>query len=538
MDFLILYLGQVLKINVIISVLVVLIAALLLYNAYFHPLAKIPGPLSARLSGIPSWYHAFRGDRHLWLWKLFLEYGDRIRVEPNTVVFRDPDAYRDIYSTKANVQRSTFYTAWQVNKKDANTLTTIDVAEHAYKRKLLNASFTEKSVRAASEFIIRHIDRWNELLVGDNTDWSPPVDLSESVERLLFDISGDLFFGKSFETKEPGQNPSKAIPQSIEQYMLFYYHVCRSPLLDFVLWLKPRGLDALSQVIAPPGIRHFETFVYNSVSERLRLQQELGEKPDSQQRLDMFHFLCEAKNPDTGLPAHDESSLRAEAKLLLAAGTGTSATTITGAMFYLSLPSEMHRLARLVDEIRIKFASAEEIVPGPKLASCIYLRACIDEGMRLSPSGASEIPRLVRNGGITIQGEYYAAGTIVGMSGFTNGRNEKVYGDYGAFRPERWIVDEAEGVTQDDVDRARSNHHPFASGPGDCVGRNLAMIEVQEAIARTLWRFDMRRVPGSVLGGGSSKLGWGEQDPNHFRLIDHYTTGHHGPMLQFRERQI
>lgn len=90
---------------------------------------------------------------------------------------------------------------------------------------MLNVTFTEKSVRAASKFIFEHIDRWNELMVSED-DWSQPIDFSESVGRLVFDISGDLCFGKSFETKEPGENPLKAMPQSIEEYMRFYYPVC------------------------------------------------------------------------------------------------------------------------------------------------------------------------------------------------------------------------------------------------------------------------------------------------------------------------
>ncbi|KAF2791120.1 benzoate 4-monooxygenase cytochrome P450 [Melanomma pulvis-pyrius CBS 109.77] len=510
----------------------------LIYNGFFHPLARVPGPLLARMSSIPSWYHAMKGDRHIWLWQLFQIYGEKIRVDPATVIFYDPEAYKAIYSTKANVQRSGFYTAWKRNKMDAHTLNTVDVAEHAYKRKLLNVSFTEKSVRAASEFVFRHVDRWNELMVGDSEDWSKPVDFSESVGTLVFDISGDLCFGRSFETKEPGENPLKTMPQSIEEYMRFYYPIARSPLLNLVLWLKPRGLDSLFEAISPPTINHFNEFVYRSVSERLKLHQEQKGKPETEQRLDMFHFLCEAKDPDTGRPAHDEQTLRAEASLLVIAGSDTSATSLTATMFYLSLPSQAHRLTKLVREIRSTFQSAEEIVQGPKLASCVYMKACIEEAMRLSPAGPSELARQVRAGGIIIKGDYYPEGTIVGTSAFTSGRNEKIYGDSYTYRPERWIVDEAAGVTQQDVDRARSNFHPFSAGPGNCVGKNLAILELLAAVGRTLWTYDMRRAPGSTLGGGSPELGWGQRDPEQFQLIDAYIAIHRGPMLQFRKKQI
>jgi cytochrome P450 len=132
-------------------------------------------------------------------------------VTPNTVLFCDPEAHRDIYGMKSNVRRGDFYTAWRRNERDQTTLNTVDVAEHARKRKLLNLSFTDKSVRSASTFIIQHVERWNELLVQDcGTDWSEPLDLSNSLDALVFDIMGDLCFGKSFDIKEPGDNPLKA----------------------------------------------------------------------------------------------------------------------------------------------------------------------------------------------------------------------------------------------------------------------------------------------------------------------------------------
>ncbi|KAG6353515.1 hypothetical protein INS49_005476 [Diaporthe citri] len=124
-----------------------------LYNLFLHPLAHVPGPLWARASGIPSWYHASTGKRHIWLWQQFQIYGPIIRPGPNTVLFSDPQAYADIYGMKSNVRRSPFYTALQRKSNESTTLNTVDVAEHARKRKLLSLCFTDKSLRASSDFI-------------------------------------------------------------------------------------------------------------------------------------------------------------------------------------------------------------------------------------------------------------------------------------------------------------------------------------------------------------------------------------------------
>ena len=51
-------------------------ASYAVYNLYFSPLAKIPGPFFAKISSWPSFYHAVKGDRHIWIWQGFQKYGE------------------------------------------------------------------------------------------------------------------------------------------------------------------------------------------------------------------------------------------------------------------------------------------------------------------------------------------------------------------------------------------------------------------------------------------------------------------------------
>ena len=152
--------------------------------------------------------------------------GSKVRVQPDGVVFQSPNAYRNIYNTRANVRRSDSYAAFRRNKNGVNTLNATDPAVHQRKRRILNLAFHEKSVRAAGSFINRHVDRWNELLTdGDGTTWSVPKNLSDLSDYLIFDILGDLCFGRPFGTKEPGDNPFKGIPHATHSYLKFQYPV-------------------------------------------------------------------------------------------------------------------------------------------------------------------------------------------------------------------------------------------------------------------------------------------------------------------------
>lgn len=449
------------------------------------------------------------------------------------------------------------------NIREKTTLNTIDPAEHAQRRKMLNTCFTDTSVASISAFVGQHIDRWHQILLDENdstTEWSGSVDLGERMDHLVFDIMGDLSFGRSFNIKEPGDNPLREVPQNIVQYLKFYYPVsisifsfssmgcelkrmiidvepriemCRSPFLGLIIWLKPRGLDYLMEFITPKPVRHFNDFVFESVTKRLELYKKQEALPEDDRRRDMFYFLCKAQDSTTGRPAYTEDELRAEASLLIIAGSDTTTASLASIFWYLVRAPRCYQ--KLVDELQRTF-NTQDVVYGPKLIGCTYLRACIDEGMRLVPPGPCEPPREVLSGGLKVLDDHYPKGTIVGTAPWCDALNVDVYGDPGVFRPERWIADEAAGVTKEMVAEIRTNFHPFLTGPGSCAGKNIALAEILLIVAKTLLCFDLRKAPGSTLGEGRPELGWGQRDSRQFQIVDAYVSLKQGPEVQFRKR--
>lgn len=286
--------------------------------------------------------------------------------------------------------------------------------------------------------------------------------------------------------------------------------------------------------MAPVPIIKYMNFVYESVDKQIAFQEARAGKDEKDQRQDIFHFLYNAVDPDTGNRGLDRTALRAEAGLLVAAGSDTTSITLSGLFFYLT--GDPRRLRKLEDEILSTFNSVDDISHGPVLKGCTYLRACIDETLRMIPAGPSELPREVLPGGINIKGKHYPAGTIVGTSPWCDSRNQEVYGDPDVFRPERWVVDEANGVTQEDVTRAKTNFNPFSAGPGHCVGKVFAISEILVAVARTIYRLEVKRTPGSTAGGGRPSSGWAERNPSVMQVKDAFITLRDGPEVQFRKR--
>ena len=59
-----------------------------------------------------------------------------------------------------------------------------------------------------------------------------------------------------------------------------------------------------------------------------------------------------------------------------------------------------------------------------------------------------------------------------------------------AFRPERWLADAPQPLTND----AKRSSLPFGSGPRMCPGRYLALLEMKMAMAMLVASFDIEQV--------------------------------------------
>jgi cytochrome P450 len=234
--------------------------------------------------------------------------------------------------------------------------------------------------------------------------------------------------------------------------------------------------------------------------------------------------------------------------LLTSLGSDTTATAIASTLFYL-----MHyptALARLQAEVRPQFSSLEAIRAGTALAGCRWLRACIEEAMRMSPGVPGLLPREVLDNGVTIGEEWFPPGTDLGVPHYAVHHNEVLYQDSFAYRPERWIVgcpssnpddvSSPELVTSaDEVARAESGFCPFSIGQRGCVGKALAMKELLVTIARLVWLYDMRLAPGQEGVGRNSKGDGvsGERKPE-FHMQDMFVAKTEGPVVQFRKHRV
>lgn len=181
-----------------------------IYRLYFHPLSKYPGPFWAKISTWPSYLITAKQDRHVWMLQLQDEYGPVFRYRPDSVVFNTPEGYKAIFGPKGNVKKTeSYYRLWPHNADITNTWNVTDISAHARKRRVLNQAFSDRALRGAEPLVHSNVDRWLQLIrqrASQEGRWTPSLNMADEVNYLVFDILGDLCFGRSFDMKEEGSN--------------------------------------------------------------------------------------------------------------------------------------------------------------------------------------------------------------------------------------------------------------------------------------------------------------------------------------------
>lgn len=451
-----------------------------------------------------------------------------------------------MYGPKGNVKKGLYYLVWPRNVDTITTLNAIDTEVHARKRRILNYSFSDKALRSAETFVLTNTDRWCELIdehaatAADGDDgWSTSLNMTDWINHLVFDILGDLCFGKQFNMKEPG-NELRHVIHLISGFMQFMHPIALSPFAGFWAWLKPRGLDWLLEAATPPALKNWEVFVEKCLAERTKEEVErerkveAGHVPDEEVRKDFFHYMYHAEDPETGTKGFPPHEMYGEAELLIIAGSDTTAIVMAALLFYLVRNEAIH--AKLAEEIRSTFASSSEIKSGAKLQSCKYLRAFIQEGLRMTPPVGGDTLREVREGGTEVDGEFFPPGVNVSIAYYCLSHNKDIYPEPHKFRPERWIVDEKEGTTEEDVAVAESGACAFSMGSRGCPGKYLAWIEMSIVLAKLVYMFDTREDPNKAVGGGAPGKGRGRENPDIYQTYDVFVSLHDGPMVQFKRR--
>jgi len=323
----------------------------------------------------------------------------------------------------------------------ARSVLLLDGPEHMRQRKLMLPSFHGERMRAYGETMTevaeRHVGRWR-------------TGSTFAVHPTMQEITLEIILRTIFGVEDPARvealaAPTKRLLNSTDQ-----------PLRLLMLQLtssasaKPRSPWGRVYALLAP----VDAMIHQEIAARRAAE------ADGAGRDDILSLLLAARDEDGN--ALTDVELRDELLTLLLAGHETTATALAWT------------LERLVRTPAVLARVREEVQDGE---STEYLDAVIKEALRLRPVIPGVVRRLQRP--LTIGGIDLPAGVHVAPSIYLIHRRADVYPDPEAFRPERFLGDDAPSTYE---------WLPFGGGIRRCLGAAFAQYEMRIVLATILRR--------------------------------------------------
>lgn len=162
------------------------------------------------------------------------------------------------------------------------------------------------------------------------------------------------------------------------------------------------------------------------------------------------------------------------------AGSDTTAIALANVMYFLvKNPTCFTKLREELD----RALPADTIIPSyENVKQLPYLRACLDESLRIIPPVSAGLSRTIPPEGMTIDRHWIPGGTSVAVAAYTAHRNPSIFAQPDEYRPDRWL-----GKKTSEMQAA---FIPFSTGSRGCIGRNITYLEQTVMIATLVRRYD------------------------------------------------
>ncbi|KAH7268656.1 cytochrome P450 [Fusarium solani] len=410
-----------------------------------------------------------------------------VRIGPNSLSFSSPEAIRSIYGHSTNCIKGDMYAA--PAGPHASLLDVINKEAHARKRRYMSHALATRNLETWEHKVvdkvrrlIRQFDRiCDEAASATNTKtgtldfrkWANLFTVEAIADIALSHKLGCLDRGDDQVTITTADGNEKRIKYieclhaskratSTLVWATSWFRFLRTVLTLLPGWFRSQWLKG----------SQFDDMVHHLTRVRVE-RHRTGETLD-----DIVHCLIADKNGE--LRGLDIGEIEAEVGVLLDAGSDTTAIALTHVMY--NLLRHPKALQRLRDELKETLDVDSPVASYGQVKNLPYLRACLDESLRLLPPVSFGLNRKTSLGGLTIDGQWIDEGTTVGVPAYTAHRNPELFPDPERYYPERWL----EEMNKD----AMTSFIPFSAGARGCIGRNITYMEQMILIASLVRRYD------------------------------------------------
>ncbi|KAF7588251.1 hypothetical protein BBP40_005973 [Aspergillus hancockii] len=439
--------------------------AQIIYNVWFHPLSKIPGPKSFAATRLMYCHTVIKGNLVNTIERLHQRYGKIVRIAPDEISVIDGDAWKPIYGTRpGHGQKTKDFRFYPETIDNAPSIIKSNDADHSRFRRLLSHAFSDHSLQAQESMIRGYVDLLIQRLHEKSGANGAILDMVSWFNFTTFDIIGDMAFGEPFGSLQQS---------SYHSWVAYIFGNIKVGTYNNVLTRFP-GASYILSLVVPAKLRSQKKS--HEEMTKSRVQARLWKPND---RPDFFSNILKHSGTEKGF---SDSELATNASTLVIAGSETTATFLSGAVFYLLKNPRV--LQKLQAEVRSTFASDSEITLATT-SKLVYMPAVISETFRMHPPVPVGLPRIVDPQGEIVAGHLVPGGTIVSLPQYAAYHSNLNFLEPYSYVPERFLDDPKFANDQKNV------LQPFSFGPRNCIGRNLALVEIRLILSRLIFNFDM-----------------------------------------------
>lgn len=398
-----------------------------------------------------------------------------VRVGPNHISFGRVEAIKDIYGHQTKTTKSDFY---KVLAGEYRHLADVqDRSEHARKRKVLSAAFAHRNVIHWEHILneklchlIKHCDAFSEH--------EEPMDYRYWTNLLTIDVISSIALDSQLNLVKKGSDLVVAERVDGSLYNANFIHSLHEGLRTQVVYSWSfKWYKVISKLTAwQSGWKNLQAFndIVNHLCRQRLARDQAGDKAD-----DFVHVLLYDRNGRSlNLPLGE---ITAECSIMLNAGSETTAVAMTNVIYLLlKNPVCMQKLRK---ELEDALGEADGVPTHDEIKLLPYLRACLDESLRMYPPTALGLPRDTPSEGATIMGEWIPGNTTVSIAAYTAHRDPSVWKDADVYQPERWLEESGKELQRYFI--------PFSAGARGCIGRNISYLEQYLCLASILHRYDI-----------------------------------------------
>jgi hypothetical protein len=270
------------------------------YRLLFHPLAHVPGPFLAKLTGL--WRDAGyrRGKWHDEILQIHKRYGRVVRIAPNEVSIVDEWAMKNLYGHGHNAPKTDWYSVWDPPRTAPQLFSALDKKVHGFLRKRVSGAYSMSAILKYESYIQNCLDLLLQKLTYHANQG--PVDMSDWTNAFAFDVVGELGYGA-----ELGMLRTESDVNNIRRDIFGVFKLL-SCLGHFPgqAWILNNAVSTvtLKFLNASPPLTTFRDWTFKQVQDRL-------DHINESKREDMLQHFCRMKDADGNSVKVEEIAIEA-----------------------------------------------------------------------------------------------------------------------------------------------------------------------------------------------------------------------------------